>query len=97
MAKRIVWLPDAEDDRLEILEYWYKRLGHKNFSSKLYGEFVETSRLIARNPFIGQRVEGRVERMLPVREYLMFYRVEGNDILISRLWDSRRNPDDLKL
>lgn len=97
MAKRIVWSPDAQQDRLTILEYWHKRLGHKHFSTKLYHEFVRVSRMVARNPRIGRRVEGREERMFVVGEYLMFYRVDGDFVLISRLWDSRRNPDDLKL
>ncbi|MBI5472285.1 MAG: type II toxin-antitoxin system RelE/ParE family toxin, partial [Ignavibacteriae bacterium] len=43
------------------------------------------------------RVEGREERMFVIRDYLMFYRVEGEYILISRLWDGRRNPENLKL
>ncbi len=97
MAKRIVWSRDAQKERLEILEYWYKRLGHKRFSAKLYREFVRVSRKLARNPFMGERVEGREERMFVIRGYLMFYRVEGEYILISRLWDGRRNPDTLKL
>ncbi len=97
MAKRVVLSPDADDDRLEILDYWYKRLGHKRYSIKLDKKFRHAFHLIARSPEIGKRVEGGDERMYMVRPYEIFYRKRSDHIEVFRIWDSRRNPDDLKL
>jgi len=34
MAKQIIWAPEAVSDRIQILDYWYKRLGTKEYSKK---------------------------------------------------------------
>ena len=31
MAKRIIWSREAVADRIQILDYWYKRLGSKQY------------------------------------------------------------------
>lgn len=35
MAKRIIWVKEAVADRIQILDYWYKCLGNKQYSSKV--------------------------------------------------------------
>jgi hypothetical protein len=31
----IIWSPEALADKLEILDYWYRRIGTKTYSKKL--------------------------------------------------------------
>lgn len=97
MAKRVVLSPEADDDRLEILDYWFNRLGHKEYSANLDKKFRKAFRLLASFPEIGKRVEGGDERMYVVRPYEMFYRDQKENIDVLRIWDSRRNSENLKL
>jgi len=39
MALQIVWSTLAKTDRKEILDYWFKRNGNKNYSRKLAQQF----------------------------------------------------------
>lgn len=63
MAKRIIWAPQAVADRIQILDYWYKRLGTKEYSRKLEAMFKESVGLLAEFPFLGRQVKNREERV----------------------------------
>ncbi|MTI89584.1 MAG: type II toxin-antitoxin system RelE/ParE family toxin [Balneolaceae bacterium] len=63
MAKRIIWAPQAVADRIQILDYWYKRRGTKDYSSKLDEMFKETIQLLSRFPQIGRKLDNREERV----------------------------------
>ncbi len=81
---------------LKILDYWNKRLGTNTFSRKLNKLILRAEKMILEQPFSGRNVEGRDARAFRVKNYLIFYRVR-DDIQILRVWDGRRNPEDLKL
>jgi plasmid stabilization system protein ParE len=97
MAKRIIWSPEAVADRLEILDYWYKRLGDKKYSTKLDNLFKEGIDTVSRLPFIGRQVAHREERVIVKSHYQIYYLNEDEGVKILRIWDSRRNPEDLEL
>lgn len=97
MAKRIIWAPQAVADRIQILDYWYKRIGTKNYSAKLDDIFKETVQLLSRFPQLGRQLENRDERVFVKDHYQFFYLDEEDVIKILHLWDSRRNPEELNL
>jgi plasmid stabilization system protein ParE len=94
MAKRIIWAPQAVADRIRILDYWYKRLGTKDYSIKLDEMFKETIQLLSRFPQLGRKVESRELRVFVKDHYQIFYLDEEQSLKILHLWDSRRNPQD---
>ncbi|MEK7671443.1 MAG: type II toxin-antitoxin system RelE/ParE family toxin [Bacteroidota bacterium] len=96
MARKVIWSRDASVDRFEVFDYWNKRLGTNTFSRKLNKLILRAENIIAEQPFSGRKVEGRDARAFRVKHYLIFYRVR-DEIEVLRLWDSRRNPEDLKL
>lgn len=63
MAKRIIWAPQAVADRIQILDYWYRRIGNKDFSAKLDDIFKETVQLLSRFPQLVIQLENRDERV----------------------------------
>lgn len=63
MAKRIIWAPQAVADRIQILNYWYERLGTKEYSKKLDEMFKESVTLLSEFPFLGRQVKNREERV----------------------------------
>ena len=96
MAKRVIWSLRAKAERQEILEYWFKRNGNKNYSRKLAGEFRETIYYIAQNNYLGRATDEINIRVTVCRYYQIFYEITKQTIEILSIWDSRRNPDDLK-
>lgn len=97
MAKQIIWAPEAVADRLQILDYWYKRLGTVEYSARLDEMFKDTVQILSRFPLLGRQVEGRDIRVLVKDHYQIFYLNQKDAIQILHLWDSRRNPEDLNL
>lgn len=97
MAKQIIWAPQAVADRIQILDYWSKRLGTKKYSQKLDEMFKESVTLLAEYPFLGRQVKNREERVLVKDNYQIFYLNDKDHIIILHLWDSRRDPEELNL
>jgi len=53
--------------------------------------------LLLSNPEIGRKTDIPNVRIKIVRDYLIFYEVQNESILILSFWDSRQNPEKLKL
>jgi plasmid stabilization system protein ParE len=96
MAKKeVIWSWRAQQDRLEILEYWINRNKSKNFSEKLLKLFIQSSELISTHPQIGKPTNFKNIRFKIIFDYLLFYEESKNRIEILFIWDSRQNPDKL--
>jgi addiction module RelE/StbE family toxin len=96
MARQIVWTAPAEKDRKEILAYWKKRNGTANYSVKLLDRFNAALAKILDHPFIGRPADISGVRVLPVAEYLIFYEVVADAIVVQHIWDARRDMRKLK-
>ena len=98
MAKQVVWSKTAVADRIQILDYWFKRLGSKTYSRKLDQEFRNIISLLPRFPSLGRVIENRDERYILKHYYRIIYRLNSNkDIEILRIWDTRQDPENLKI
>jgi len=97
MAKRIIWSPHAVADRISILDYWHQRIGNKTYSRKLDNSLKEIIQKIAYYPKIGRQLTGRKERFFVMDSYQIFYTETNSAIEILHIWDSRQNPENLKL
>lgn len=86
----------ATQDRLEILNYWIKRNQSNFYSTKLDSLFRENIELLAQIPTLGKPTNLPNVRMKIVRDYLIFYRIKDTFLEIVTIWDSRRNPKQLK-
>lgn len=95
MALRVIWSANALSDRIQILEYWFLRIGNKIYSRRLDFELRETIKHLSRFPQIGRQIEQREERFLVKDYYQIFYITSGNEIHILHIWDSRRDPNEL--
>ena len=96
MVKRIVWTKQALDDKLKILTYWNNRNKSNIYSRNLNHVFKDTTVLIRDNPSLGRETENPKVKNIIVRDYLMFYEPTEDTIVILHIWDSRRNPEELK-
>jgi toxin YoeB len=97
MAKRIIWSLKARDERQAILEYWHLRNGNKTYSRKIAEEFRETIQYIVEHNYIGVATDEKNVRVAVSGHYLIFYQIKEDVIEILTIWDSRRDPRNLKL
>lgn len=98
MAKyKISWSVEAEIDLTEILEFYIQRNKTVSYSKKLYSKIKKDISVICKNPKIGIRTELDTVRALITGDYHIIYEIIENNILISMLWDCRRNPEDKKI
>lgn len=98
---RIVWSKNALNDLKEIFDYWNKTNGNNIYSNKLNIELTNLIDLLIPFPKIGRKVENYDVRYLIKYEYIIFYKIKESDermnIEIIQIWDSRRDPLDLRL
>ena len=97
MAKEIRWSVRADQERLDILQYWTNRNKSISFSLKLGELFREAVDLISYSPESGKPTQHPLVRIKIVRDYLIYYHVGDTYIQIITIWDSRRNPKKFKL
>ncbi len=96
MARKVVWTVPAEQDRKAILSYWIERNRFSTYSLKLFERFRVATKAILSHPYIGRPTNIEGVRVLEVGEYLLFYEVFADSIVVHHVWDARRNLEDLK-
>lgn len=92
MSKKIKWSVRANQNRLDILEYWINRNKSAAYSTKLDLLFKENILLIAEIPDLGKPTDYIGVRVKIVRDYLIFYRATNDFLEIIAIRDSRRDP-----
>lgn len=98
MAKReIVWSQKAKIKFFEILDFYEKRNGNKSYSRKLYKKIIKESNRLAMYPEIGTKTDFDSVRGLILDEYILFYEIKKDKIIIHTVWDCRQNPENLKI
>ncbi|MCB0541261.1 MAG: type II toxin-antitoxin system RelE/ParE family toxin [Bacteroidetes bacterium] len=98
MAKRkIIWTKTAVAERLAILEYWINRNKSKYFSIKLNALIQESLERLAKNPKIGRNTDFSKVRVKIVKNYLLFYKFNNEELIVLSLWDGRRHEKSLKI
>lgn len=97
MAKKIIWTKPAQKSRKAILDFWTQHNKSNTYSLKLHRMFIEHTKLLLTYPLIGIRSDFENYRVLLVRDYNIYYRIEEDAIIIVGIRDARQNPQDFKL
>lgn len=96
MARQVVWTAPAEKDRKEILAYWLQRNGTPTYSLKLFNLFRTALRELSMHPFMGRPTDIAGVRVRPVGDYLLFYEVAADAIIVHHIWHGRRDIKKLR-
>ena len=96
MAFKIIWSEKANNDLINILEYWKERNLTNAFSIKLNEIIHKRIELIAQYPKLGKRTRIKDVRVHVVKDYLLFYRIVNKSIYILSVFDGRQDPNKLK-
>jgi len=95
MAKfKIEWSIEARLDLLDILDFYITRNKSAAYSKKLYSKIHKSTRLIAKQPYIGTQTGIETVRALITGDYQIIYEILDYKIFISMIWDCRRDPED---
>jgi len=98
MAKReIIWTNISEIQLHEILDFYTNRNKSGAYSKKLYLKFKTELKTVATNPEVGIKTRLDQIRGIIIDDYILFYEILENKILILKVWDCRQNPDTLNI
>lgn len=98
MAKRkIVWTKNSEIQLKEILIYFKNRNKSSHYSIKLYRQFKDKLKIVADKPELGIQTKFEKVRGLIVGDYILFYEILEDRILVLKVWDCRQNPENLDI
>jgi len=90
-----MWTSTAKEARKDILEYWFRHNGSKEYSGKLSKLIKKKIELISALNYLGKPTDFEDVRVSLVSHFSIFYKVTEEQIIIVGLWDNRRNPNDL--
>jgi addiction module RelE/StbE family toxin len=94
MAKRkIVWSNRAKQRLYGILEFYIERNKSKTYSNKLQRLLNKEVKLLLKYPELGLKSTEESTRGLIVRDYIIYYEITEDKIIIHTIWDSRQDPN----
>ncbi len=95
MAKRkIVWSNRAKIRLYAILDFYVVRNKSKVYSNKLQKLISKEVKLLLKQPDLGLKTSEDTTRGLIIENYIVYYEITDEKIIIHTIWDSRQNPDD---
>ena len=98
MAKRkIIWSHRAKIKRYDILQYYIDRNKSASYSKKLNISINRELNLLQKYPDLGIKTDIEGIRGLIIENFILFYELDKNLIIVHYIWDSRQNPDELKV
>ena len=92
MAHRVAL--EAEADLDDIWYYIAGGSGSLEIADRFVDSLTERFYLLSRNPFLGRRRDEELRsglRSFPVGEYIIFYRIEAEEVLILRVLRGSRD------
>jgi len=94
MAKRkIVWSNRAKIRLFAILDFYIVRNNSKIYSIKLQKLISKEVNLLLKQPDLGLKTTEDTTRGLIIENYIVYYEITDDRIIIHTIWDSRQNPD----
>ncbi len=94
MAKRkIVWSNRAIKRLYGILEFYDQRNKSNAYSKKLYQLLHKQVKVLLKLPEIGLKTTEETTRGLIIEDYIIYYQITEDKIIIHTIWDCGQNPD----
>lgn len=97
MVKQIVWTIKAQNELIDILQYWIDRNKSNTFSRKLNNLIQEQLKLVAEFPNIGRKTDVENVSVKVIQKYLLYYEIVDNTLFILTIRHGSKNPKTLKV
>ncbi len=91
MVRSVRWSPEAERDLSQILNFYFNKVNARKYARKLNNIIEAEIQVIHSYPQIGKESNVQNIRVKTVGNYQIIYEITDLEILILRLWDSRRD------
>jgi len=95
--REVIWTKNSEIQLQEILEFFAARNKSGQYSQKLYKKFKSELNRVAKNPEIGTKTKLSLIKGLIVGDYILFYEIFEDKIMVLKVWDCRQNPEKLDI
>ncbi|MBK8483015.1 MAG: type II toxin-antitoxin system RelE/ParE family toxin [Saprospiraceae bacterium] len=95
MTKPIAWSQNAKNDLKNIKKFFDTRNQSSTYSKKLLKTFRDSAKLIEKFPLLSIPTENDNVRGFVILEYIIFYEIMSEHILVLIVWDCRRDPEQL--
>lgn len=89
-GKKIVWSKRASQELKQTLEFYNQRNGNTTYSLRILNEVDFLLENLSKNELIGRLTSNKFTRVIPMKDYLIFYEVNHNNIEILSFWDNRQ-------
>jgi plasmid stabilization system protein ParE len=98
MKRDVIWSPVAEKDLFDVLEYLSNNWP-ENIKQTFFNRIEYSIELIAHNPNIFPTINRakKIKKCVLSSQNTLYYRFSLRKIEIIRIFDSRQNPEKLKL
>ena len=96
-GKQIIWSNRANKEFNEILEFFVERNGNPTFSIKLLNQTQDLMDTLSKNELIGRLTSNKRTRVIPFKDYLIFYEANDQSINILSFWDNRQEDSGIKI
>lgn len=97
VKRKIVWSNRAKIKLFIILDFYTQRNKSSTYSKKLYKKFTKELILLKKQPEIGIKSDTEGVRGLIVDEFILYYEIYPEMIVVHTVWDCRQNPDSLRI
>ncbi|MDP3359826.1 MAG: type II toxin-antitoxin system RelE/ParE family toxin [Lutibacter sp.] len=91
VRKKIIWSLRAKKELKITLEYFNKRNGSTIYSLKILSEVEDLTKMLSKSEFIGRLTSNKRTRVIPMKDYLIFYEINNDKIEILSFWDNRQD------
>ena len=93
VKRKIVWSDRAIKRLYGILEFYDQRNKSRSYSSKLFQTIHKQVKVLIKFPEIGLKTTEETTRGLIIEDYIVYYQITEDKIIIHSIWDCRQNPD----
>jgi type III secretory pathway component EscV len=97
MAKgKVIWLKNAEIQMFAIMDYYSQRNKSKTYSLKLYREIKQKLQNLDFSVTAPQKSSMTSLFYFIHNHISVFFSIQNSDVIVTLIWDERRNPNVLK-
>jgi plasmid stabilization system protein ParE len=97
VKRKLIWSNRAKISIYRILKFYIDRNKSNTYSEKLFNIFNKEIQLLTKYPNLGVLTNIKNVRGLITGNYIIYYEITRKEIIIHTIWDSRQNPENLKI
>jgi len=97
VKRKLIWSNRAKISIYRILKFYIDRNKSNTYSEKLLNIFKKEIQLLTKYPNLGVLTNIKNVRGLITGNYIIYYEITRKEIIIHTIWDSRQNPENLKI